>query len=213
MTGRARDAGTVSEQENGSAPDYLPAAADASRAPPGDTPAAAPGSPDLSRFIEDFTFALMQMGFPRMPARVIVALSITDSGRLTAAELASALQASPGAVSGAVRYLTQLMVIRREGEPGSRRHYYRVPDNMWEETVDSRNIQMSRWAAVARGGAGILGQDTPAGIRMAETANYLEFVSSELPGVMRRWQEHKAALDGRTAPVRLDDPPGPAADR
>jgi hypothetical protein len=198
VTETARDAGAVSNQEAGAAPD--------------DSPAAPHHSPALSRFIEDFTFSLIQMGFPRMPARVIVALSITDSGRLTAAELASALQASPAAVSGAVRYLIQLSVISREGEPGSRRHYYRVPDNLWEETIGTRNSLMSRWAAVARGGASILGEDTPAGIRMAETAEYLEFVSSEVPGVIRRWAQHKAALNGRTAPpVRRDDPEEPAA--
>jgi hypothetical protein len=193
MTETARDAGTVSKQETAAAP--------------GDSAA-------LSRFIEDFTFALIQMGFPRMPARVIAALSVTDSGRLTAAELASALQASPAAISGAVRYLIHISVIRREGEPGSRRHYYRVPDNMWEETIASRNSLMGRWAAVARDGVGVLGEDTPAGVRFAKTADYLEFVTSELPEVMRRWQEHKAALNGRTAlPVPADDRPEPPADR
>ena len=40
-----------------------------------------------------------------MPARVFSALLATDSGRLTAAELAERLQISPAAVSGAVRYL------------------------------------------------------------------------------------------------------------
>jgi len=160
----------------------------------------------VSRFVEDLTFALAQMGFPRMPARVLAALFTTDSGRLTAAELAATLQASPAAISGAVRYLTQLAVIRTEGEPGSRRHFYRVPDNMWEEVSRSRDGLMGRWAAVARTGVGILGAGTPAGARMAGTAEYLEFVSEELPQVMARWQQHKAALDGQAAvPAAGDD--------
>jgi predicted transcriptional regulator len=156
----------------------------------------------VSQFVEDLTFALVQMGFPRMPARVLAALFTADSGRLTAAELAAELQASPAAISGAVRYLIQLSVIRREGEPGSRRHYYRVPDNMWEEVSLNRDGLMSRWAAVVRGGVGVFGADTPAGVRLAETADYLDFVSAELPQVMRRWQEHKAALNGGPAEGR-----------
>ena len=56
-----------------------------------------------------------------MPARVFAALLATDSGRLTAAELAELLQISPAAVSGAVRYLTQVGMVHREREPGSRR--------------------------------------------------------------------------------------------
>lgn len=148
----------------------------------------------LSRFTEDYAFALVQMGFPRMPARVLVALFITDEGRLTAAELAEALQASPAAVSGAVRYLIHIGLVRREGEPGSRRHFYRVPDDCWEEVLRLRDGLMSRWAALVRDGVGVLGAGTPAGARLAETAEFLEFVSTELPKVMHRWQEHKEAL-------------------
>lgn len=137
-------------------------------------------------------FALLQMGFPRMPARVFVELITNDSGRLTAADLGTALQASPGAVSGAVRYLIQLGLVRREGEPGSRRHYYRVPDKWWDEVVTIRENLMGRWAAVMREGAVVLGPDTPAGARVGDSAGYFEFLSSEMPQVMRRWREHQA---------------------
>lgn len=154
----------------------------------------------LSRFAEDYAFALVQMGFPRMPARVLVALFITDAGRLTAAELADSLRASPAAVSGAVRYLVQVGLVRREGEPGSRRHYYRVPDDCWEEVLRLRDGLMSRWAALVRDGVGVVGADTPAGERLADTAEFLEFVSVELPDVLRRWQQHKTAPSGQTAP-------------
>lgn len=152
----------------------------------------------VGRFHHDFVFALVQMGFPRMPARVFVELITTDSGRLTAAELGATLQASPGAVSGAVRYLIQLGLVRREGEPGSRRHYYRVPDKWWDEVVAIRESLMGRWAAVMRDGAGVLGASTPAGARVAESARYFEFLSSEMPEVMRRWREQQA--DGGGGP-------------
>lgn len=151
----------------------------------------------VSRFHHDFVFTLLQMGFPRMPARVFVALITNDSGRLTAADLGQALQASPGAVSGAVRYLIQLGLVRREGEPGSRRHYYRVPDRWWDDVVAIRENLMGRWAAVMHEGAVVLGMDTPAGARVADSARYFEFLSSEMPEVMRRWREHQAqAGDG-----------------
>jgi len=159
-----------------------------------------PDAAVLSRFNEDYAFALIQMGFPRMPARVLVALFTTDVGRLTAAELADSLKASPAAISGAVRYLIPLGLVRREGEPGSRRHYYRVPDGVWEEVLRQRDGLMGRWAALVRQGVGIVGADTAAGGRLAETADFLEFVSAELPDVIRRWQEHKKALEGQAAP-------------
>jgi len=153
----------------------------------------------VGRFVEDFASALVEMGVPRMPARIFAALLTSDSGRLTAADLAARLQASPAAVSGAVRYLIQVGMVRREGEPGSRRHYYRAPDHVWDEVIGMRDHLMARWTSVLRGGVDILGADTPAGARVAESARFFEFVSSELPNVIARWREGQTALGGDRA--------------
>jgi len=150
---------------------------------------------EVSRFVERFAAMLTEAGIPRMPARVFAALLATDSGRLTAAELAAQLQASPAAVSGGVRYLMGVGMVHREGEPGSRRHHYRVPDHVWDEVVSSRDRMMARWTAVMREGVALLGADTQAGARLAESAEYFEFVSAEIPRVVARWREHKAARD------------------
>ena len=113
----------------------------------------------------------------------------TDSGRLTSAELAARLQISPAAVSGAVRYLIQVGMARRESEPGSRRHYYRAPDNVWDEVIGIRDHLMARWTGVLRDGVAILGAGTPAGERVADSVRFFEFVSTELPHVIRKWRE------------------------
>jgi predicted transcriptional regulator len=148
----------------------------------------------VSRFVERFASVLVEAGIPRMPARVFAALLTTDSGRLTATELSEQLQASPAAVSGGVRYLIGVGMVSREGEPGSRRHHYRVPDSVWDEVISGRDRLMARWTAVMRDGIDVVGADTPAGARLAESVQYFEFVSAELPRVMARWQEHKASL-------------------
>ena len=72
----------------------------------------------LPEFIEKFAAVLIVAGFPPMSARVFVALLISDSGGLTAAGLADLLQISPAAVSGAVRYLSGLGLVRKERVPG-----------------------------------------------------------------------------------------------
>ena len=163
---------------------------------PGPAPARARDDAAVGRFVEDFASALIEMGIPRMPARVFAALMTSDSGRLTATDLAARLQASPAAVSGAVRYLIQIAMVRRETEPGSRRHYYRTPDNVWGEVIGIRDQLMARWTSVLRDGVDVLGADTPAGARVAESARFFEFVSSELPLVVAKWRESRAARDG-----------------
>lgn len=150
----------------------------------------------VGRFVERFASVLTEAGIPRMAARVFAALLTADSSRLTAAELAGMLRASPAAVSGGVRYLIQVGMVSRESEPGSRRQRYRVPDEVWDEVIRLRDRLMARWTGVMREGVKLLGADTPAGARMAESVRYFEFVSAELPQVIARWREHKAALDG-----------------
>jgi predicted transcriptional regulator len=159
-------------------------------------PAAERDEAAVVRFVEDLASALMEMGVPRMPARVFAALLTTDSGRLTAAELAAKLQISPAAVSGAVRYLIQVGMARRETEPGSRRHYYRAPDNVWDEVIGIRDHLMSRWTGVLRDGVAILGAATPAGERVADSVRFFEFVGSELPLVIRKWRERGPGANG-----------------
>jgi predicted transcriptional regulator len=177
--------------DRASAPPVAPTGAerDHASAPPSAATTAERDRAAVTRFVEDLASALMEMGVPRMPARVFAALLTTDSGRLTAAELAAKLQISPAAVSGAVRYLVQIGMARRESEPGSRRHYYRAPNNVWDEVIGIRDHLMTRWTGVLRDGVAILGADTPAGERVAESVRFFEFVSSELPFVIRKWRE------------------------
>src|SRR5579859_8059430 len=98
-----------------------------------------------------------QAGIPRMPARVFAALQVSDTGRLSAGELARRLQASPAAISGGVRYLVGVGMVSREGEPGSRRHFYQIPDKVWDEVMRLQDQVMSRWMDVMREGVALLG--------------------------------------------------------
>src|SRR5215207_1243425 len=123
----------------------------------------------VSRFIERFASGLVDAGMPRMPARVFVALLTTDSGRLTSAELCELLHVSPAAISGAVRYLTQVDMVIRERTPGSRREQYHLYDDVWYDQGLRREQLFARWETSVREGIEALGRDTPAGVRMRET--------------------------------------------
>ena len=166
---------------------------------PGD-PGQATGPEDpLFGYTERFSAVLVAAGFPPMPARVFVALLVADAGRLSAAELARMLRISPAAVSGAVRYLIQVGLVHKERMPGSRRDYYRMPGNMWDDLLRIRDQVMTRWTALVREGIDLVGADTPAGERMAEQAAFLEFASKELGQIIGRWHEYRASEAGGSA--------------
>ena len=146
----------------------------------------------VRQFIERFTAILTQAGFPRTPARIFVALLTADSSSMTAAELGELLQASPASVSGGARYLLQVGLITAEGEPGSRRQHYRMSVHVWQDIVSLRDRQFTRWAAELEDGTRILGESSPAGLRMAETVRYFEFISGEMAGLLARWKQQES---------------------
>jgi len=145
-----------------------------------------------ARFIERFASVLVESGVPRMPARVFAALLTIDSGRLTASELAELLQISPAAVSGAVRYLTQVSLISREREPGSRRDVYRLHDDEWYEAIVRREPLLQRWERAVLEGVDAVGADTPAGRRLRDTAGFFEFLQVEMPAMLERWRVQRS---------------------
>jgi predicted ArsR family transcriptional regulator len=145
----------------------------------------------VARFVERFAAILQDSGVPPMPARVFIALLSTDSGSLTAAQLAERLQASPAAISGAVRYLVHVSLIGREREPGSRRDRYRVWDDAWYEATLRREHLLARWEESAREGIEVLGAGTPAGQRMAESQAFFAFLRREMPKLLERWRQER----------------------
>jgi MarR family len=145
----------------------------------------------VSRFVERFASTLADAGFPRLAARVFATLLISDTGRMTAAELAERLDASAGGVSGAVRYLVQVRLIRTEREPGTRRHTY-VVDGSWYEATITGNPFLERGEADLREGIAVLG-GSPAADRLTETLELILFLREETSAMMRRWHERKAA--------------------
>ncbi|MDA0162781.1 MarR family transcriptional regulator [Solirubrobacter ginsenosidimutans] len=147
---------------------------------------------EVSRFVERFASVLVDAGMPRMPSRVFALLLATDSGRLTSVELAERLQVSPAAISGAVRYLTQVSLISREREPGSRKDVYRLHDDQWYEAIVRREPLLTRWERAVLDGIDAVGPDTPAGRRLRDTASFFEFLAIEMPALLTRWREQRS---------------------
>ncbi|WP_406862232.1 MarR family transcriptional regulator [Streptomyces sp. HUAS MG47] len=148
---------------------------------------------EVARFVERFAAELTEAGMQRMAARVFAALLASESGSLTSAELAERLQISPAAVSGAIRYLTQVSMVGRERDPGTRRDRYVLHHELWYEAFTRRDQILIRWEKVLRDGSEILGTDTAAGARVAETAEFFEFVQKEMLGMLARWRAHRDA--------------------
>ncbi|MEI5520993.1 helix-turn-helix domain-containing protein [Streptomyces brasiliscabiei] len=130
----------------------------------------------VREFEETFTTVMMASGMPAMMARVMACLTLTDSGSLTAAELAQRLQVSPASISKAVAFLEgQGMVRREQGE--RRRERYVVDDDVWYQSMIASARAVAQIVEIARQGVGVLGTGTPASARLENVARFLDFVA------------------------------------
>ncbi|MFJ5827854.1 GbsR/MarR family transcriptional regulator [Streptomyces sp. NPDC093089] len=151
------------------------------------------GEEAVSRFVERFAAEMTAAGMQRMASRVFAALLASETASMTSAELAEQLRISPAAVSGAIGYLTQVDMVSRERDPGTRRDRYVLHNELWYETFTRRDQVLVRWEKVLNEGAETLGPDTAAGRRTAETAEFFAFLHGEMAGIMDRWRDHRAA--------------------
>ncbi|MDX2523410.1 GbsR/MarR family transcriptional regulator [Streptomyces europaeiscabiei] len=153
----------------------------------------------VREYEETFTTVMMASGMPTMMARVMACLTLTDSGSLTASELAQRLQVSPASISKAITFLdSQGMVRREQGE--RRRERYIVDDDVWYQSMMASARAIAQVVEVARQGVGVLGTGTPAAARLENVARFLDFVSENT----RRAAEQAREILHTKAPTPTD---------
>jgi DNA-binding transcriptional regulator GbsR (MarR family) len=141
-------------------------------------------------FTASFTDLLVQQGLPRMEARVMACLHITDSGALSAADLVQRLRVSPASISHAVAFLEQQGMLIRERLPGERRERYVIDDEIWLRNLLASLQMNNALIAASRQATKILGPTTPAGDRFDKSAELLTLVSEALKQAMENWRQH-----------------------
>ncbi|AKN72173.1 MarR family transcriptional regulator [Streptomyces sp. PBH53] len=157
---------------------------------------------------ETFATVMMQSGMPKMMARVMAALSLTDTGRLTASELVRRLDVSPASVSKAIAFLESQGMVRRERDERRRERYVIDDDVMYQSMMASARA-IAQIVQTARQGVGVLGADTPAGARFENIARFLGFVSES---TARAAEQARAILHTKPGQTTPEAAPGGAAE-
>lgn len=137
-------------------------------------------------FTERAAAELIRSGFPRVPAGVVMALTGSEQGRLSAAELRAVLQVSAAAISSAVGYLHQIGLITVSTVPGTRRHSYYVGDDAWFTRIAAAD-GYRRSADSIRTAARELPPTSAGALRAGEMADFLAFCADRVPGLVQEW--------------------------
>ena len=149
----------------------------------------------LTDVLEHSAAVLTAAGFPKMPARVLMALTVTESAGLTAAELAERLGASAAAISGAVRYLQTVGIIRRLSQTDSRRDRYELPGDWYSSLVTNSPVYGVLADQADAGLAAVGDPASPAAVRLRDMAGFYRFLQRRLPDLLDEWEQLRAERD------------------
>lgn len=145
-------------------------------------------TPGESRFVEEMGQFLSSLGMTPMSGRMWGYLLICETAEQTAADIATALHASRGAISGTARLLATSGLVRRTKRPGDRREYFSAPSEGLDQLLGSASaIYMQMRLIAERGLEAIADRPDEARVRLQEFHDVMEFVEREVPRVIAQY--------------------------
>jgi DNA-binding transcriptional regulator GbsR (MarR family) len=152
-------------------------------------------TPAQSDFIEEMGQFLGGYGMTPMAGRMWGWLLLCDPPEQTAAEIAEALQASRGAISGTARILTSAGFIRRTTRRGDRREYFSSPPEALDSMLSNAAVIYRRLREVAEHGLAAADTSSPsAKARLREFHDVVAFIEVEMPRVIDRFLKDRASF-------------------
>jgi DNA-binding MarR family transcriptional regulator len=151
-------------------------------------------TPGESRFVDEMGTYLGALGMTPMAGRMWGWLLISDREEQTAAEMAEALQASRGAISGTARILAGAGLIRRTTRRGDRKEYFSAPPEALESLLKSGGrIYSDLQLITERGLASIADRPPQARERLEEMRDVLAFIGTQIPTLVERFLRDRAS--------------------
>jgi hypothetical protein len=147
---------------------------------------------DEATFVEAMGQAMADSGMPRMAGRMWAWLLICDPPQQSAAELAEALDASRGAISGTARLLTTAGIIQRSTRRGDRREYFNVAPGSIQRLIEGGGAKFRAMRELGDRGLALLdGRPEALTTRIRELRDVYAFFEREFPTILERFVAHR----------------------
>ena len=154
-------------------------------------------TPGESQFVEEMGQFLAGLGMTPMAGRMWGWLLICEPTEQTAADIATALQASRGAISGTARILANAGLIRRGTKPGDRKEYFSAPPEALESMIGSAASIYRQMRGIAERGLAATTDRSPAArARLEEFRDVMGFVEAEVPALIDRFLRERKEAQG-----------------
>jgi DNA-binding transcriptional regulator GbsR (MarR family) len=152
---------------------------------------------DQGTFVEEMGQYLASYGMTPMAGRMWGWLLICEPPEQTAADLAEALQASRGAISGTARILASAGMIRRTTRRGDRREYFSAPPEALDSMLTNASVTYRRLREIAERALGAADHSPSARARLEEFRDVIAFIEREMPLLIDRFLSERAGVSGR----------------
>lgn len=139
-------------------------------------------------FAEELGQFFEERGLPRMEGRAAGWLVVCQPPQQSPQDLATALQASRGAISMAMRALQRAGAVERVTVPGSRKHYYQLRPGFWREEIDKRVQEAAEVRELTADGLQRLSAAGAGDLqRLRDMHEMYEFLETEYARLRDRW--------------------------
>src|SRR5512142_399548 len=161
---------------------------------------------DEAAFVEAMGQFLGSYGMTPMAGRLWAWLLICDPPAQTAGDLAVALKASRGAISGAAASLSTVGMIRRVRRRGDRREYFSAPPGTFDALLRSAGAIYGQLLSITSDGLAAVDGRPGGRERLQEVHDAVAFVARELPVLINRYLAERGSavtrpvLAGRRQP-------------
>jgi DNA-binding transcriptional regulator GbsR (MarR family) len=143
------------------------------------------------RFVDAIgVWASKSYGLPQMTGRVLGWLLVCDPAEQSAAQLAEALDASKGSISGATGMLVRARLVDRLHVRGERADRFRIRPEAWDDQVRDQSADEAR-ALIAQGLEALKGEPAARRARLEELDAFYAWWQSRMPALWDEWQEYK----------------------
>jgi DNA-binding transcriptional regulator GbsR (MarR family) len=129
-------------------------------------------------------------GLPRMTGRVFAWLLVCDPPEQTATQLAAALDASKGSISGATAMLVRFRLAERLHIRGERADRFRIRPGVWDEQIRDPGAEEAR-ALVALGLEALAEEPAARRLRLEEMDALYAWYQARMPALLDEWREYK----------------------
>lgn len=129
-------------------------------------------------------------GLPRMTGRVLGWLLVCDPSEQTAAQLAEALEASKGSISGATGMLIRAGLVERLHVRGERADRFRIRPEAWDEQIQDPRVGQAR-GVIAQGLEALAGEPPVRRARLEELDALYAWWQDRMPALAQEWREYK----------------------